>query len=48
MFKLTVNLDALKVQKAVDLSMQKFCSVAKILEQSSSINYHIELNERRL
>ena len=47
-FKLTGNLDASKVQKAVDLSMQKFCSVAKILEQSTSINYQIELNELRL
>jgi len=44
LFKLTGNLDEAKVQKAVDLSMQKFCSVAKILEKSTTINYQIEIN----
>ena len=48
LFKLTGNLDSAKVQKAVDLSMQKFCSVAKILEQATTINYQIELNGNAL
>ena len=44
LFKLSGNVDTLKVKKAVDLSMQKFCSVAKILEKSTTIAYQIELN----
>lgn len=44
LFSVTGDLDASKLKKAVDLSMQKFCSVAKILEKSSTIHYAIELN----
>ena len=48
LFALTGDLDTNKVQKAVDLSMQKYCSVAKILENSSTIHYAIDLNGERL
>ncbi len=44
LFKLTGDLDTAKVKKAADLSMQKFCSVAKILEKSTTIEYGIEIN----
>ena len=48
LFVLTGELDKNKVQKAVDLSMQKFCSVAKVLEKTATINYQIELNQEKL
>ncbi len=38
-FELTGNLDEDKVRKAVDLSMQKYCSVAKTLEKTAIITY---------
>lgn len=44
LFTVTGNLDKTKLLKAVDLSMQKYCSVAKILEQSANIHYAVELN----
>lgn len=44
LFTVTGDLDESKLIKAVDLSMQKYCSVAKILEKSSTIHYTIELN----
>ena len=42
------NLDAEKAKRAVDLSMQKYCSVAKTLEKTAQINYVIKLNENIL
>lgn len=33
-----------KLKRAVDLSMQKYCSVAKTLEKTATINYQTELN----
>ena len=42
-FILTGNLDEDKVQKAVDLSMQKYCSVAKTLEKTATITYDFEI-----
>jgi len=38
-FTLTGNLDEDKVRKAVDLSMEKYCSVAKTLEKTATITY---------
>lgn len=38
-FELTGNLDEEKVRRAVDLSMQKYCSVAKTLEKTATITY---------
>ncbi len=38
-FALKGNLDEDKVRKAVDLSMEKYCSVAKTLEKTATITY---------
>ena len=44
-FKLKgVTLDPDKVKKAVALSMEKYCSVAKTLEATAKITYRINLN----
>jgi len=42
-FKLYGNLDKDKVQKAVTLSMEKYCSVAKTLEKTAKITYSFEI-----
>ncbi len=41
------NLDENKVKKAVELSMDKYCSVAKTLESSAKITYEFEVNGAR-
>lgn len=38
-FALKGNLSEEKVRKAVDLSMQKYCSVAKTLEKTAKVTY---------
>jgi putative redox protein len=38
-FQLTGALDTSKVEKAVQLSMDKYCSVAKTLEKTATITY---------
>ncbi|MBX7094946.1 MAG: OsmC family protein [Flavobacteriales bacterium] len=43
-FRLQGELDADKVKRAVELSMDKYCSVAKTLEPTASIRYRIEVN----
>jgi putative redox protein len=35
---------AAKAKRAVDLSMEKYCSVSKMLEKAAEINYTITLN----
>ncbi len=42
-FKLYGNMDADKVEKAVSLSMKKYCSVAKTLEKSAKVTYTFEI-----
>jgi putative redox protein len=42
-FKLFGNLDPDKAQKAVSLSIDKYCSVAKTLEKTAKITYSIEV-----
>lgn len=42
------HLDQNKIQHAVDLSMQKYCSVAKTLEKSAKINYAIYINNKKI
>lgn len=44
-FRLFGNLDAAKVEKAVSLSMEKYCSVAKTLEKTATITYSFEIIE---
>ena len=42
-FKLKGKLDKDKVERAVALSMEKYCSVAKTLEKTAKITYKIEV-----
>jgi len=42
-FKLFGNLDPDKAQKAVSLSVDKYCSVAKTLEKTAKVTYSIEV-----
>jgi putative redox protein len=42
-FALKGNLSEEKVRKAVDLSMQKYCSVAKTLEKTAKITYDFSI-----
>lgn len=44
-FKFKGNLDDVKVQKAVALSMDKYCSVARILEKTAKITYQITIQK---
>ena len=43
LFKLYGNLDEDKVRKAVSLSVEKYCSVARILEKTAKITYGFEV-----
>ncbi len=43
-FTLTGNLDAKKVEKAIQLSVEKYCSVAKTLDKTADITYTFEIN----
>ena len=42
-FKLYGNLDPDKAQRAVALSVDKYCSVAKTLEKTAKITYSVEI-----
>jgi putative redox protein len=42
-FKLYGNLDPDKVEKAVALSVEKYCSVAKTLEKTAEVTYSFEI-----
>jgi len=44
---LTGELDEEKVRRAVQLSMEKYCSVAKTLEHTATITYSFSVNGRR-
>jgi len=37
------NLEADKVQKAIDLSLEKYCSVSKMLERTAQISYSFNI-----
>lgn len=45
-FKLYGELDADKVEKAVSLSVEKYCSVAKTLEKTAKVTYSFEIIKR--
>ena len=45
-FKLRGNLDEEKVKRAVELSVEKYCSVYEMLKQVAKITYSYEINER--
>lgn len=43
-FIFTGDLDESKVERAIDLSLEKYCSVSKTLEQASEITHSYEIN----
>lgn len=43
-FKLTGNLDRDKVERAITLSAEKYCSVSKILEPTANITWSFTVN----
>lgn len=43
-FILKGDVPAAKAKRAVDLSMEKYCSVSKMLEKAAEISYSLELN----
>jgi putative redox protein len=43
-FKITGQVDIEKAEKAVRLSLEKYCSVSKILEPTASISYKLSVN----
>ena len=43
-FHLNGQVDAAKVQRAVDLSLGKYCSVSRILEKTATIAYRFTVN----
>jgi len=38
------NVDPEKAQRAADLSIEKYCSVSKMLEKSAKITYEVKIN----
>ena len=42
------SISEIKIKKAVNLSLEKYCSVSKIIEQTASINYSITLNGKEI
>ncbi len=47
-FILKGNVPAAKVKRAVKLSMEKYCSVSKMLEKAATITYSISLNDEEI
>lgn len=47
-FVLSGNLDDKKVQQALSLSLDKYCSVAKILEKTAEIAYTYEIKKEKI
>ena len=47
-FEFEGELDPEKCKRAVSLSIDKYCSVAKTLEQTATIGYTITLNDHRI
>ena len=43
-FRISGKLDVNKVKRAIDLSMNKYCSVANTLEKTARITYSFEVN----
>ena len=44
LFEVKGEVDEAKVKRAIDLSMEKYCSVTKILEKSATIEYSYKIN----
>lgn len=43
-FRLTGNIEKEKLEHAIKLSLEKYCSVAKILEKTATITYSFTIN----
>jgi putative redox protein len=43
-YHLRGNIDADKAQRAADLSIEKYCSVSKMLERSAKLTYEVRIN----
>ena len=43
-YHLKGDIDTEKAQRAADLSIEKYCSVAKILEKTAKITYEVKVN----
>ncbi|MDX2247622.1 MAG: OsmC family protein [Bacteroidia bacterium] len=43
-FSLSGDLDSAKVEHAIKLSLEKYCSVAKMLEKTAEITYSYQIN----
>ena len=46
-FKIKGIVDKEKAERAIELSLEKYCSVAKTLEPTSTITYKLSLNEKQ-
>jgi putative redox protein len=44
-YTLIGNLDTEKVQKAIDLSLEKYCSVSRMLEKTAEITYSFQIQK---
>ncbi len=47
-FKLKGDVPEAKVERAVKLSMDKYCSVSKMLEKAAEISYEINFNGKKI
>jgi putative redox protein len=47
-YHLSGPIDAAKAKRAAELSMEKYCSVAKTLEKTATITWEVELNNERI
>lgn len=47
-FILKGDVPSAKAKRAVDLSMEKYCSVSKMLEKAAEISYSVELNGEKV
>lgn len=45
-FHIRGNVDAKKAQRAVDLSLEKYCSVSLILSHTATIDYTLNINNK--
>ncbi len=47
-FKLKGDVPPAKAKRAVELSMDKYCSVSKMLEKAAEITYEVNLNDQKV
>ena len=47
-FQFKGNVEAEKAKKAIEISLEKYCSVSKALEAKSKINYQLSINDNKI